>query len=89
MPQKEWVAGINGHRIRVVNTWTGGTHLYIDGERRNSNRGLFAMDWTPWLSARTVPDDPESELVEVYVKARLAVKAQIHVNGHHLAGDRA
>ena len=88
MPQKEWIAEVSGHQIRVVNTWTGGTHLYIDGERRDSNHSLWAVSWTPFLSARTVPNDPQSDLVEVYIKAILVVKAQIHVNGHYFAGDK-
>jgi hypothetical protein len=37
MPRKEWTAAVNGHDIRVVNSWTGGTALYIDGECRDRN----------------------------------------------------
>lgn len=88
MPQKEWTADINDHNIRVVNSWTGGTRLYIDGERRDSNHGLFAFDWTPWLSARVTPNDAKSDLVEVYIKAIVGTKVQIRVNGEYFAGDK-
>ena len=88
MPQREWTADVNGHTVRVVNTWTGGTRLYIDGERRDSNHGLFALDWTHWLSARVMPNDPKSDLIEVYVKAVAGVKAQIRVNGEYFSGDK-
>ena len=89
MPQKEGVADVSGHQIRVVNTWTGGTRLYIDGECRDRNHGLFAPSWTQWLSARLIQNDPKSDLVEVFVMALVGVKAQIKVNGNYLAGDKS
>jgi hypothetical protein len=88
MPQKEWIAHHNGHEIRVVNTWTGGTRLYVDGECRDHNGGWYAPDWTWWLSTRLVRDDPKSDLVEVFVRALLHVKAEIRLNGKHLAGEK-
>lgn len=89
MPQKEWKAQLGVHEIRVVNSWTGGMHLYIDGDRRDHNGGLFAPAWRRVLSARAVQGDAQSELVEVRVKALLTVKAQILVNGQLVAGDRS
>ena len=88
MPQKEWSTRVSGHEVRVVNSWTGGTRLYIDGDCRDRNAGLFAPVWTPWLSARLVHGDPSSDLIEVRIVARLHVKAQILVNGQYMAGDR-
>jgi len=88
MLEKEWKAQVAGHEIRVVNSWTGGTHLYIDGDRRDHNAGLFAPTWRNWLSARVVRGDAQSDLVEVRIKALVAVKAQILVNGQLVAGDR-
>lgn len=88
MPLKQWTMQHGGHEIRVVNTWTGGTRLYIDGELRDRNSGLYAPEWTWWLSARLRRDDPTSDLVEVYVVAVLKVKAQIRVNGQYAGGDR-
>lgn len=88
MPKKEWVAHHDGQEIRVVNTWTGGTRLYINGECRDRNDGWFALGWTPWLSARLSQADPGSALVEVFVAALLRVKAEIRVDGQYLAGDR-
>ena len=87
MPQKEWIAHHNGHEIKVVNTWTGDTKLYVDGECRDRNSGLSAPQWTWWLSTRLVRDDPASDLVEVYIQAILNVKAEIRLNGQYLAGD--
>ncbi len=37
MPVKEWAAVGKGRSICVVNTWTGGTTLYIDGECSGRN----------------------------------------------------
>ena len=88
MPQKEWVTEVKGHEVRVVNTWTGGTRLYIDGECRDRNAGLFAPTWRSWLSARLIQGDTSSDLVEVRIVALLQVKAQILVNGVFVAGDR-
>ena len=89
MPQKEWKAQVSGREVRVVNSWTGGTHLYIDGDRRDHNSGLFAPTWRNWLSARLVQGDPASDLVEVRLRALVTVKVQILVNGQVVAGDRA
>ncbi|HEX9916435.1 MAG TPA: hypothetical protein VGB16_01740, partial [candidate division Zixibacteria bacterium] len=81
MPMKEWFAEAEGHKIRVENTWTGGTRLYIDGECRDRNTGWFAASKTRWLSAPLKPGDPKSATVEVFVKALFTVKAQICVAG--------
>jgi hypothetical protein len=87
MPMKEWVATVNGHSIRVVNTWTGGTHLYIDGECRDRNKGWFALTRKLWLSAPLTQDASQGDLVQVFVKAVFSVKAQIVVAGQPVAGD--
>lgn len=87
MPLKEWFAEVNGHKIRVENTWTGGTRLYIDGECRDRNTGWFALSRTRWLSAPLKHGEPDCELVEVFVKALFTVKAQIVVAGKPVAGD--
>ncbi|KPN16977.1 hypothetical protein AO715_02500 [Xanthomonas sp. Mitacek01] len=88
MLQKEWSTRVHDHEIRVVNSLTGGTRLYIDGDCRDRNSSLFAPVWTKWLSARLVQGDPTSDLIEVRVVALLNVKAQILVNGQYMAGDR-
>ena len=87
MPMKEWVATVKGHSIRVVNTWTGGTSLYIDGECRDRNTGWFALTRKLWLSAPLTQGDPQSGQVQVFVKAIFSVKAQIMVDGEPVAGD--
>lgn len=87
MPMKEWSAEADGHSIRVVNTWTGGTSLYIDGECRDRNTGWYAPRRTLWLSAPLIQGAPESALVQVFVKALFSVKAQIVVAGKAVAGD--
>jgi hypothetical protein len=88
MPQKAWVAHHDGREIRVVNTWTGGTRLYVDGECRDRNHGLWAPRWTWWLSSRLDRDDPSSPLVEVYVAALVRVRAEIRIDGVVVGGDR-
>lgn len=87
MPKKEWTTQVAGREVRVVNSWTGGTRLYIDGDCRDRNDGLFAPGWTRWLSARLVEGDAASDLVEVHVAALLRVRARILVNGRIVAGD--
>lgn len=89
MPRKAWIAQYKGHEIRVVNSWTGGVHLLIDGIRRDSNRRLLVPRWTRCLSARLEHDDGASDLVEVYVVALFTVKAQIRINEQPYAGDLA
>lgn len=88
MPKKEWVAKHNGSEIRVTNTWTGGTKLYIDGDCRDTNNDMLAFSRkTPMLSARVTTANSEPFLVEVYIKALLTVKAKICVNGKQIGGD--
>lgn len=87
MPMKEWTTAVEGHQVRVVNSWTSGTRLYIDGDCRDRNHGLFAPTWRPWLSARLHHGDPASPLVEVEICALLQVKARILVDGQFVAGD--
>lgn len=89
MFQKEWTAQVGGHDIRVVNSWTGGTRLYIDGNCRDRNHDLFAPTWKRWLSARMIEGDAHSDLVEVRLIALVHVRVQILVNGQFVAGDRA
>ena len=87
MPIKEWSTVVNGRNVRVVNSWTGGTKLYIDGECRDSNTGWFAPTKTLWLSASLAQGAAESGLVQVFVRAIFSVKAQIVVAGKVVAGD--
>lgn len=87
MPIKEWSAVVNGRNVRVVNSWTSGTRLYIDGECRDRNTGWFAPTKTLWLSAPLTQGAPESGLVQVFVRALFSVKAQIVVAGKAVAGD--
>ncbi|MFZ5844106.1 MAG: hypothetical protein ACOY3E_14555 [Pseudomonadota bacterium] len=88
MAVKEWLAEVDGHEIRLINTWTNGAYLYIDGLLRDTNHDLFAVRRSRLMSARMIRGDDSSPLVEVFVQALFTVKAQIKVNGRHVAGDR-
>jgi hypothetical protein len=87
MPQKEWIAAVDGHSIRVSNSWTGGAKLYIDGECRDTSNKTFAGSSAPALSARLEQGKPDSPLIEVFMKAVFTVKAKICVDGRQVAGD--
>ena len=87
MPQKEWVAEVQGHAIRVSNSWSGGAKLYIDGECRDTNTRMVANAGAPALSARLEQGKADSPLIEVFVKAVFTVKAKICVDGRQVAGD--
>jgi hypothetical protein len=87
MPSKTWIAEVDGHPIRVENSWTGGAKLYVDGECRDTSNRLTANPSSPALSARLVPNDASSPLVEVFVSALFTVKAKICINGRQVAGD--
>ena len=87
MHQKEWSTEVQGHTIKVTNSWIGGAKLYIDGECRDTNNKTIADPNKPALSARIVKENPQSPLVEVFVKAIFAVKASICVDGKQVAGD--
>ena len=87
MPSKTWIANVDGHPIRVENSWTGGAKLYIDGECRDTFTRMVASPNSPALSARLKTGDSESPLVEVFMKALFTVRAKICVNGTQVAGD--
>ena len=87
MPQKIWIADVEGHPIRVENSWTGGAKLYVDGECRDTCTRLVASPGSPALSARLKANDLESPLIEVFMKAMFIIRAKICVNGKQVAGD--
>ena len=87
MPHKEWKAEVDGHSIRVTNSWLGGAKLYIDGECRDINNKLLADPNRPALSARLMQENNESPPVEVFVKMIYTVKAKICVTGKQVGGD--
>jgi hypothetical protein len=86
---KEWVATHNGCQIRVAKAWFGVAQqyrLYIDEDWRDTNVGMVSSH-SPALSVRVTPAKLQPFLVEVYVKARAAVKAKICVDGKQIGGD--
>ena len=88
MPKQEWIAQFEGHEIKVVNTWSAGATLYIDGECRDSSSHLMAVDkHAPLLSARLQAADNQSHVVEVFIVAWATAKAKICVDGKQIAGD--
>ena len=87
MPQKDWIAVVQGHSIRVSNTWTGGAKLYIDGERRDTNNAQVVSPSGAALSARLELGRADSPLVEVFVKSLFTVKAKICIDGKQVGGD--
>jgi hypothetical protein len=87
MPQEEWSTDVQGHAIRVTNSWMGGAKLYIDGEWRDINKKMIADPSKPALSARLLQGNSESALVEVFMKAMFTVKAEICVDGKQVVGD--
>ena len=87
MPQKEWIAEVQGHAIRVSNSWTGGAKLYVDGECRDTNSRMFTGSSSAALSSRLEQSNPASPLIEVYVKAIFTVKAKICIDGKQIGGD--
>lgn len=87
MPQREWIAEIDGHSVRVSNSWTGGAKLYVDGECRDTNTRMFLTSSSPALSARLDRSNVGSPLIEVFMKAVFTVKAKICVDGKQVAGD--
>ena len=84
---KEWVATHNGCEIRVANSRFGFAKLYIDGDWRDTNVGKWVSSRSPALSVRVTPVSSEPFLVDVYLKARLTVKAKICVDGKQIGGD--
>lgn len=88
MPHKEWIAEVDGHSIRVTNTWLGGAKLYVDGKYRDINKNFFVLSADrALLSARVEPGNSSSPLIEVFFKAIFSIKAKICVDGGQIGGD--
>lgn len=85
--KKEWIAELEGNKIRVTNAWFGGAKLYINGDCRDTNTETSTRSDTPALSARIQHGNLESPLIEVFMMARFTVKAKICLNGKQVAGD--
>lgn len=85
---REWVAGFEGHEIRVRNSWNGGLRLFIDDAPVAENRQLFAIDTTrPLLTASVARKGGAPLLVEVFAQALFSVKVKIVVDGKQVAGE--
>ena len=83
MPVKKF----EGHEILVVNTWFSGIALYINGEQKDKNDGMFAVKGTePLLKASMVVNGKE-KLIEVFVRAILFVRVKICVDGEFVGGN--
>jgi len=42
---------VKNHTIRIVNTWSSGVKLYVDGDLRDTDKSLFANGKAALLSA--------------------------------------
>jgi len=74
--RKEFEFTIKNHKIKIVNSWTRGAKLYIDGEFRDQDSSFLANGKTALLSANlgkfgTLEVFPMSALISVEMDAFL------------------
>ncbi|MCF6264724.1 MAG: hypothetical protein L3J24_14215 [Xanthomonadales bacterium] len=52
--RKEFEFTVKGHKVKVVNSWTRGVKLYIDGDFRDQDFSFLSIAWgkTALLSAK-------------------------------------
>lgn len=60
--RKEFEFTVKDHKIKIVNSWTRGAKLYIDGEYRDQDSTFFANGKIALLSANLA----EFGILEVY-----------------------
>ncbi len=85
--RKEYVAHHAGKEILVVNSWTGGARLYIEGNLVDTDNSLFASPKMPMLRGAVQNADGSRSRVEVYGKSNLlSVQMKICVDGKRIEG---
>jgi hypothetical protein len=63
--RKEFEFSVKGNKVKVVNTWTGGIKLYINGDNRDHYTGKYASGKNALLSANL----GESGILEIFPKS--------------------
>ncbi len=65
--RKEFKFKVKNHSIRIVNTWTRGVKLYVDGDLRDHDSSFFALGKAALLSANL----GESGILEIFPMSAL------------------
>ena len=60
--RKEFQFKVKGHTVKIVNSWTRGVKLYVDGDFRDQDSSFFANGKTALVSAKL----GESGILEIY-----------------------
>lgn len=79
----------SGSEIRVINSWTGGAKLYIDGDMKDFNNDRLVTKKFACLSGSFVNHRGNREVVEVYAKSGLfGVGFLVLSNGEEILRDK-
>ncbi|ASP47326.1 hypothetical protein [Cognaticolwellia beringensis] len=65
--RKEFEFTVKDHKVKIVNSWSRGTKLYIDGDCRDQDTSFLANGKTALLSAKL----GELGILEVFPKSAL------------------
>lgn len=75
--RKEFEFTVKDHKVKIVNSWTRGAKLYIDGECRDQDSTFLANGKTALLSA----DLGEFGILEVFpLSALISVEMDVFLN---------
>ncbi|HQR22991.1 MAG TPA: histidine kinase [Burkholderiaceae bacterium] len=88
-PSRTWTAEVDGLSIRVVDSWFGGTELWIDGGLHGTYTGIWSLPPDePVLSATVRGASGREHGIEVILQAwSFNIRAAILVDGERIAGD--
>ncbi len=73
--RKEFRFIVKAHTIRVVNTWTRGIKLYVDGDFRDQDTSFFVNGKAVLLSAKL----GEYGILEIYLSAFTSVEIDAYL----------
>jgi hypothetical protein len=83
--ENSWTIKRSGSEIRLLNSWLGGSKLYIDGDLKDFNQSKLASSRHVFMSGSFINASGEREVIEVFAKSKLiSVGFLITANGEEI-----
>ena len=71
---------VNGHKVKIVNSWLRGAKLYVDGDFRDQDSSLLATGGEALLSAKLA----DFGILEIFPKSALV---SVEMDAFLITGD--
>ena len=83
--KNQWIIERSGSTIRLVNSWFGGSKLYINGDLKDFEKSMVVSPKRAFLSGSLTNPEGVREVIEVYAKSGLfAIQFRITSNGEEI-----